>query len=134
MTTTTTGGLSTSRDALDEDDYAPTRWENLKWAVTYTTGWRIIGAAERLRMLGQRVAGDKPLTDEESRKRDYGWGYEMGRKTTVRQLARTVLRLRQPILLDDLADVAGSLGLKVSELVEAAGADPVDLVLGHSTA
>ena len=121
MSTTTTGGLSTSRDALDEDDYyAPTRWENLKWAVTYTTGWRIIGAAERLRMLGQRVAGDKPLTDEESRKRNYGWGYEMGRKTTVRQLARTVLRLRQPILLDDLADVAGSLGLKVSELVRAA--------------
>ncbi len=34
--TTTTGGLSSSRDALDEDDYAPTRWENLKWAVTYT--------------------------------------------------------------------------------------------------
>ncbi len=121
--TTTTGGLSVSRDSLDEDDYAPTRWENFQWPVTNTTGWHIIRAAERLRMLGERVAGDKPLTDEESRKRNYGWGYEMGRKTAVRQLARTVLSLRQPLQLDDLGDVAGSLGLKPSELVRAAEAD-----------
>ena len=51
-------------------------------------GDRIVGLAERLGMLGQRISGIRPETDLEAMSRNYDWGYKVGRDKALTDIVR----------------------------------------------
>ncbi|MEO3939351.1 hypothetical protein V3N99_21785 [Dermatophilaceae bacterium Soc4.6] len=70
------------------DDQRPTRLEFARSDL----GDRIVGLAERLRMLGGRVSGVRPQTDLEAMFRNYEWGYKMGRDKALTDVVRITTR------------------------------------------
>ena len=67
--------MTTTAAPIVEDDYVPTRLDLARDRL----GERIVGLAERLRMLGERVTGNRAHTDAEEFRLTYDWGYKIGR-------------------------------------------------------
>lgn len=83
--TTTTAPVPT------DDDYQPTRWDNIKWYVGYhLLGTALFAVAQRLKMLGERTSGEAPFTFQEDSRQSYDHGYRMGQRAAVRTLTARV--------------------------------------------
>ena len=75
--TSTTPKHSTAADLRDELQL--TRWDDVKWFIGYRVTRAVLErAAERLKMLGERAAGEQPSTFAEDTQRNYSWGYKIG--------------------------------------------------------
>ncbi len=75
--TSTTSMHSTAADLRDE--FHMTRWDDVKWFIGYRVTRAVLeGAAQRLKMLGERAAGEQPRTFAEDSRRNYDWGYKIG--------------------------------------------------------
>ena len=68
MTTTATPST------IDLDGFVPTPLDLARNGV----GESIVKLAERLRMLGERVTGNRARTDAEEFRLTYDWGYKIG--------------------------------------------------------
>ena len=68
------------------DGWNPTRLAAIRYEVGYNLGGQLITLAERLRMLGQKVSGDRPTTDEADIRSTYDWGFRIGRDQALRTL------------------------------------------------
>jgi hypothetical protein len=64
-----------------EDDFNPTRWEDLRWNV----GVRLKNAADRLLVLGATIHGDQPMRTVDI----FDWGVELGREDVKRKQVDT---------------------------------------------
>ena len=65
---------TTAAPIVEDDDYVPTRLDLARDRL----GERIVGLAEHLRMLGERVTGNRAHTDAEEFRLTYDWGYKIG--------------------------------------------------------
>ncbi len=72
----------TVASTIDLDGFVPTPLDLARDRV----GESIVKLAERLRMLGDRIAGNRPETDDEAMRKTYDWGYRIGRDQALRTL------------------------------------------------